>query len=243
MDSLKPTSTADRAASLLRERILTAPEGDYLGSESAIAAQIGISLPTLRQAARLLEHEQLLVIKPGKGGGYFSRRPDISSAIKSASQYLSSKDLVSDAQFMDTADPIVLKIVEEAARCKVDSLNRELERFVTRERANAKNLLAPEESFKVTAELMTLLGKMAGNTLLELFVRILWNEISVSRTTGTFEGSLEIVRKNYVTRLRVAEAVLEKDQAKAAAAWRVRSEFLRSWPRRGFRLTRRVNMA
>lgn len=233
---LKPTSTADRVANILRDRILGTDEGAYLGSEGELAAEIGVSLPTLRQAARMLEYEQLLQIKPGKGGGYFTRRPSIETAVKSASQYLSSKDLVSNAMFMDCADTLVLKTIEAAVDCDDDALFEELREFVERERKNPDNLLQPEESHLVSAWLMYHLGKMSGNVLLELFVRILWNEVSSRRTYGTFKGTEEIVKTNYRTRLRVADAVLKKDKEKALKAWQQRSKFLRSWPRRGFRL-------
>lgn len=223
-------------ANILRERILSTDEGAYMGSEGELAAEIGVSLPTLRQAARMLEYEELLQIKPGKGGGYFTRRPSIETAINSASQYLSSKDLVSNAMFMDCADPLVLKTIEAAVDCDDDDLVEELRQFVATERKNSKKLLQPEESHLVSAWLINHFGKMSGNILLELFVRILWNEVTTKRTYGTFEGTEEIVKTNYRTRLRVAEAVLKKDKEKAVKAWQKRSKFLRSWPRRGFHL-------
>ncbi|MFN3238195.1 MAG: FadR/GntR family transcriptional regulator [Pseudomonadales bacterium] len=223
-------------ANILRDRILTTEEGTYLGSEAELATEIGISLPTLRQAARMLEYEQLLKIKPGKGGGYFVRRPSIDAAVQSASQYLSSKDLVSNAMFMDCADPLVITTLEAAVACEDKKLIEELREFVENERGSSKNLLQPEASHAVSAWLMYHFGKMSGNTLLELFIRILWNGVSTSRTYGTFEGTEEIVRLNYLTRLRVAEAVLKQDREKAIKAWQRRSKFLRSWPRRGFHL-------
>ncbi len=235
---LKPSSTADRVASILREQILATEEGAYLGSESDLAEQIGVSLPTLRQAARMLEHEQLLKIKPGKGGGYFTRRPTIHTAIRSASQYLSAKDLSSNAAFMDAADPVVYRTLEAACECDDEALVAELQAFVDDQKKNAKNLLPPEESFKYSAELMNLFGRLSQNPLLELFVGILWNEVSVLRTTGTYEETQQLVRSNYRTRLKVAEAVLKKDADAAIAAWEKRSKFLRSWPQRGFHLTR-----
>jgi len=237
---LKPSSTADRVANILREHILSTTEGTYLGSEADLATDIGVSLPTLRQAARMLEYEQLLIIKPGKGGGYFSRRPSIETAINSASQYLSSKDLISNAMFMDCADPIIAQIIEKAVECSDEKLNEELRLFVEEQRSGPNKLLPPEDSFKVSARMMTLFGKMSQNVLLELFARILWNEVSVSRTTGTFEDTDEVMKTNYLTRLRVAEAVLKRDREKALKAWARRSKFLRSWPQRGFQLRRQA---
>ena len=242
---VKSTSTADRVATILRERILSVKEAAYMGSESNIAAEFGVSLPTLRQAARLLESEELLTIKPGKGGGYFTRRPSIEAAMRSASQFLSTKDLNSNSWFMDVADPVVNQIVIAAVNCEDKDLINELRLFVEGQQlANRQNSkLSPDYSFKISADLITLLAKMSNNILLELFSRILWDEISVSHTAGTFEENQKVTLSNYSTRLSVAEAVLAKDKDKAVSAWRKRSKFLRSCPKRGFDLTRNRKIA
>lgn len=243
---LKPSSTADRVASILRERILGTAEDDYIGSEADLAAEIGVSLPTLRQAARMLVYEQLLKIKPGKGGGYFSRRPTIDTAIKSASQYLSSKDLLSNTMFMECADPIVAALVAKAVQSKDPSLFKQLEAFVESQRKilESKDLpehaLMPETSFKYSKEMVALFAEMSGNILLDLFSRILWNEISVSHPPRvSYKENQSLMRRHYETRLKVAEAVLDRDDERAMKAWRQLSEFLRSWPQRGYNLTSR----
>lgn len=233
---LKPSSTADRVASILRDRILGMEEDVYMGSEAEISAEIGVSMPTLRQASRMLEYEQLLVVKPGKGGGYFTRRPTIETAIKSASQYLSAKDLISNASFMDAADAVVYPMLVAAVKCEDAVLIKQLDAFIADQRDSANNLLPPEHSFKYSADLMNLLGAMSGNILMELFVRILWNEVSMSRTTPGHQGSQDMVQLNYKTRLQVAEAVLKQDEDLAVKAWHKRSKFLRTWPRRGLHL-------
>ncbi len=212
-----------------------------MGSEADLASEIGVSLPTLRQAARMLEYEQLLTIKPGKGGGYFTRRPSIETAIKSASQYLSSKDLISNPSFMDCADPIVTAIIAKAANCDDEKLLEKLRQFVEDQRNDENKQLLPEESFKVSSNLMSLLGAMSQNVLLELFARILWNEVSVSRTTVSPSEAQQVLKLNYRTRLNVAEAVLAQNPKKALKAWQARSSFLRSWPQRGFHLRRKTD--
>ena len=115
---VKQSSTADRVATILREQILSIDENVYIGSEGDLKKEVGVSLPTLRQAARMLEYEELLTIKPGKGGGYFTRRPTIETAMKSASQFLSSKDLNNNNMFMDAADPILNQILIASVKCK-----------------------------------------------------------------------------------------------------------------------------
>jgi GntR family transcriptional repressor for pyruvate dehydrogenase complex len=241
---VKSSSTADRVAIILREQILSLQEATYMGSEADIAAEVGVSLPTLRQAARMLESEELLKIKPGKGGGYFTRRPTIETAMRSASQFLSSKDLNSNSMFMDVADSIVNQVVIAAVNCEDRGLINELRLFVEGQLANSKNSkLSPDYSFKISADLITLLAQMSNNILLELFARILWDEISVSHTAGTFEENQQVKLSNYSTRFNLAKAVLAKDKEKALRAWRERSKFLRSCPKRGFDLTRNRNIA
>ena len=45
--------------------------GDRVPNETELAAQLGISRPTLRQALRVLQHAGLLQVRAGKGGGIF----------------------------------------------------------------------------------------------------------------------------------------------------------------------------
>src|ERR1700683_4326848 len=77
-----------RTAAKIREAILRRKEGDYLGSEEDLIARYGVSQPTLRQTARLLEQEQLLSVRRGQGGGYYVRRPIISVVARAAASYL-----------------------------------------------------------------------------------------------------------------------------------------------------------
>lgn len=232
---VKSSSTADRVAIILRERILAMEEGSYMGSEAHMAVEIGVSLPTLRQASRMLEHEELLTIKPGKGGGYFSRRPTIETAMNSASQFLSSKIIVSNAAFMDVADPLVIEVLTAAVKCKDEALINELRMFVEEQRDDSDNSQLPHKySFKLSSDLMTLLAQMSNNVLLELFVGILWNQMSLSRYSGTFEGNRQIMLENHTSRISFAEAVLSKNKGKAVSAWKKRSKLIRTWPERGF---------
>ena len=56
----------------MREDLLEAAPGAFLGLEEEVLRRYDVSRPTLRQAARVLEYEQLLDVKPGKSvRGYF----------------------------------------------------------------------------------------------------------------------------------------------------------------------------
>ena len=60
---VRANSTADRVAIILRERILSIKVATYIGSEADVNAEAGVGLPKLRQAARMLEFEELLRMK------------------------------------------------------------------------------------------------------------------------------------------------------------------------------------
>jgi DNA-binding FadR family transcriptional regulator len=86
----KPRSLApiDQAARALRERAMATQPGAIIGSEDEIVEQLGVSRVTVRQAARLLEREGVLLVKRGKKGGYFSARPSVGMVEEVVCAYL-----------------------------------------------------------------------------------------------------------------------------------------------------------
>ena len=79
-------SAVRRASNTLRREILMQEEsGQFLGSEEELVSRLEVSRPTFRQVARLLEQEQLLTIRKGPGGGFFSRKPTFGSIVHQAS--------------------------------------------------------------------------------------------------------------------------------------------------------------
>jgi GntR family transcriptional regulator, transcriptional repressor for pyruvate dehydrogenase complex len=88
----KNASVAHSTAAALREEILALGEGGtFLGSEDELLERFGVSRPTLRQAARILEQEHLLVVRRGTSGGFFTRYPSTDAVTHVASVYLRSR--------------------------------------------------------------------------------------------------------------------------------------------------------
>jgi len=88
MSSRRSKANIDTVAANLRTIIWSAEEGDLLGSEEDLVTMLGVSRPTVRQVARLLEREGLLLVRRGINGGYFAARPSVEVIESSVSAYL-----------------------------------------------------------------------------------------------------------------------------------------------------------
>src|SRR5690606_19119060 len=77
-------NVADR----LRDLILAQPPDAHLGSLTEVAAELDVGIVTVQQAARILEHEGLLAVKRGPGGGYYGVRPDHAAIERAFATYM-----------------------------------------------------------------------------------------------------------------------------------------------------------
>lgn len=102
------------AASKLRALIWSAKEGELLGSEEDVTHILGVSRPTVRQVARLLESEGLLRVKRGLNGGYFSARPSVDIVEASVSTYLQMV-MGNDEEVMEIASALWTLVVRKVA--------------------------------------------------------------------------------------------------------------------------------
>jgi DNA-binding FadR family transcriptional regulator len=87
---LRVPKTSELVAASIRRRIVRGElrEGDSLASESALMSQFGISRPTLREAFRILESEQLISVRRGVRGGARVHAPDAGVAARYVSLIL-----------------------------------------------------------------------------------------------------------------------------------------------------------
>ncbi|MFT3931199.1 MAG: GntR family transcriptional regulator [Spongiibacteraceae bacterium] len=82
------SSLVNEAADRLRDLILAKPAGEQIGSLNEVAAELGVGIVTVQQAARILEHEGLLTVKRGPGGGYYGARPDDAAIERAFGTYM-----------------------------------------------------------------------------------------------------------------------------------------------------------
>jgi len=122
------------AAIALRKIVLDLPPGALLGSEEALIARLGCSRSTVRQVARLLEREGLLMVRRGINGGYFGARPDPGTIEATVSTYLETLDV--DAR--DTtviASVLWVESVRKAAAAPAEARHLLAERLIGRIKA------------------------------------------------------------------------------------------------------------
>jgi GntR family transcriptional repressor for pyruvate dehydrogenase complex len=114
-------STIDAAAALLRGIVLDAAPGTLLGSEDALVARLSVSRSTVRQIARLLEREGLLLVRRGINGGYYGARPTIGTIETTVSAYLETLDM--DSQDLTTVASVLwVEVMRRAAQAPKESV-------------------------------------------------------------------------------------------------------------------------
>ncbi|MET0369955.1 MAG: FCD domain-containing protein [Sphingobium sp.] len=163
--SISTESAVTRAADVLRRIAITARDDAFLGSEEALAEKLGVSAPTLRQAGRILEFEELLRIKRGIAGGYYVRRPSIDVAVATAGAYLAAHGVHVRHSFEVTRSLSDL-LHRGATLCRDEAMRAELATYLDRSPQSHAEGWEQEQAFG------DLLARMSGNEVLRLMLLI-----------------------------------------------------------------------
>jgi GntR family transcriptional repressor for pyruvate dehydrogenase complex len=165
-------STADKSATrevadALRREILCRSESDsFIGLEEELIARFKVSKPTFRQAAKMLEHEQILLIKRGARGGFFARPPTEKMVSHMAAMVLAARGATL-RQIAAVAGPLTVEAVRELADNPSPSVRARVAAFVE-EHAGFEKLAVAERS-RVIANFERLIAHLSGNPALALF--------------------------------------------------------------------------
>jgi DNA-binding FadR family transcriptional regulator len=226
MPAVRATTAVAAAANVLREEILTRPDGARLGSEDDLLAQLDVSRPTLRQAARLLEAEELLVVRRGLNGGLFARRPTSDVVARMASVYLRSEGTT----VLDLARSWFLLLEHSARLAAMQAGLPGRRRFAEEVKVLAARKAGspPEDQFAVTQDIAVRMTRLAGSTTLALFADVLIAlirdapaDVRGIRAPGGLGG------KGHLD--EVASAIEAGDAEKAAFAVRRHAEIMLGW--------------
>jgi GntR family transcriptional repressor for pyruvate dehydrogenase complex len=202
--------SAKRLANNLRKELLEFEKGAFFGYEDDLLERLQVSRPTLRQAARVLEHDQLLRVRRGPHGGYYADRPDVQSVINAASLYLYDRGTRLD-DLVEAARGCVTTLVRLAAESNDKearrALREQLKSYVATNFCNLPHF----EFLRAESALVTALARMAGNPPLELVIRILYGCGLGVTSDKIFEGRPDRIEACFELRVRIVEAVLAGD--------------------------------
>lgn len=155
-------------AAALRDHIFALEPGTMIGSLHQLARDLEVGIVTLQQAARVLEHEGILEVRRGPGGGYYGSRPDEAALERAIDAYMRVHPATFD-EALDMTSLLFNELVAAAAPCADEELRGQL---VALER---KLEAMPDElptlgAFEI--EFQELLFRMVQRPLFEMLTRV-----------------------------------------------------------------------
>jgi DNA-binding FadR family transcriptional regulator len=193
-------------AAKLRDLILAREPGAQIGSLNEVAQLLGVGIVTVQQAARILEHEGLLAVRRGPGGGYYGTRPDEAALERAFAAYLR----VHGFGYRESQEMLCLldcEIVPAATRCTDEALRRSTEALLER----VDTCDTPEERVALEMELRELLFKMVSRPLMEMLCRVTRRLYVHPRATRVFAGEDGVIAWK-AGRRRILQAIVDRDE-------------------------------
>ncbi len=155
------------AAEGLRELVFAAEPDSRIGSLPDLARRLGVGIGTVQQAARVLEHEGLLEVRRGPGGGYYGKRPDAAALERALSAYMRMHPTSYD-EALDMTSLLFTELASAAAGCRDDALRAELTGLLSRILPGAP----AEERMVFESLFQDLLFRMVDRPLFEMLTRV-----------------------------------------------------------------------
>lgn len=206
---LPPRHLVQAAAAQLRDIILANEPDAQIGSLNEVAHLLGVGVVTVQQAARILEHEGLLAVRRGPGGGYYGKRPDEAALERSVAAYVR----VHPAALQEVSEIVSLldcELIPAAARCTDEALHTALRALSER----VATCDTPEQRIALETELHDILYRMGNRPLIELLARVTGRLQRNQGAPPVFPGE-EGVAAWKDGRARILQAILSRDEALA----------------------------
>lgn len=223
------SSAVRKAVHALRAAVIGCADGELLGSEEDLILRLGVSRPTLRQAAALVAQEQLLTVRRGAGGGYFARRPDGMAVAHMTAVYLQAHE-ASLEEIVAAVKPIRVELAKLASRNSDPEAKERLRAFLEREREDDADPFPYKLFLRREREFCKILGGMSGNKVLSLYLEILYDFASmIGRDRDLYLNRAERVAEYRSKRNLMAEAILDGDEELAVLSARRCTMDVASW--------------
>lgn len=219
----EPATLVARTAQALARLSLDEAEGAFIGGEEDLLRRLGVSRPTLRQAAKIAENDRLIEVRRGLRGGFYASRPSADDAIRDLARFLRLRGATL-SQVMAVSRPVAEDAAVLAARCTDESLRAELAAFLRGiEAADTRASLIAAE-----ARLAGLVAAMSGNPVIEAV-------LAIGYSFGMEEEGSALLRdpadRAAMRRLQhdLAKAILGREPDLAALMMRRRSAAYAEW--------------
>jgi len=210
------------AAAKLRELILAREPGAQIGSLNEVSDILGVGIVTVQQAARVLEHEGLLTVRRGPGGGYYGARPDDAALERALATYLRVHCSVR-SEAREIISLIDCELSAAAADCGSEELRAELSALG----ASLSACDTPESRVNWEYRLRAQLFRMVDRPLFELIMRVSIQVYDSAASTLIYAGEAGVAAWR-LEHERVIAAILGQDRELARfEAERHRRDFLR----------------
>jgi len=200
-----------KAVNQLRRECIQRDPGTLLGQEEELLRRLGISRPTLRQAAALLGQEQLMNVRRGPGGGYFTSRPDISAVVHMAAIWLQLEH-VAIGEILASTSTLRRELAPLAALNMDEEGYAELAAFLEHDRAIDEKDYGFTVFLKAELQQNNIIGRLSRNRVLYLYLRI---SLDLVASLSPVDDILLGQRSRYLDfrhqRNRMIDAVLARD--------------------------------
>ena len=214
---------ASRTARALVSLSLAAEPGDYLGAEGDLLGRLGVSRPTLRQAAKMVERDRLISVRRGTNGGFFAERPDARDAIQSLARFLRIRG-ASLVDVIQVTRPVSEEAAVGAARLRTDDDVARLREFIAT--IDARD--TPRELIGAEVEMARMLARMSGNPVVELVMEIGYSFGLDERGSDLYADADRRERTRAMQR-SLCQAIIDGDADIARLMMRRRSEQFDVW--------------
>lgn len=207
----------------LRELILDNEPEACLGSMHDVANALGVGIVTIQQAARILEHEGLLRVRRGPGGGYYGTRPGDEALERAFATYLRVHDISYRDAFEVTVS-LDSDLAEAAAGSKHPEQAQEINRLIEK----LDTCKSPEDPIGFEVDFRETLFGIVNNPMLELLAHVAMQLYKADSAPAFFADHIRFDEwKN--GRMQILEAILKRDAELAYfEAQRYRRK-VRSW--------------
>ena len=211
-EPLTVPKASDILAAQVRERIFSGElaEGTALPAERQLVEQTGLSRATVREALRVLEVENLLRIRPGRGGGAFVHRPDHKSLANTVQLVIRGQQIRLES-LHQTREAIEPTCAALAARHRTDEGLAELDA------ANADLVQAGADIprfLRANIRWHNAVAKAGENELLIGFMSALSQSIYAATDLERFMDA-QVRELTARAHARITEAIREQDEAAA----------------------------